>query len=182
MDIAKPKHVSLFSPCATSSGDLLKTSIVYAMLRLVPSRCAVLSIPRAARCFSAGRRPFPLIDFSAFLHGTPSQRERVGREVVGAFKSVGFVYLSRTGLGEGASRRKLFASVRPTVYHTYFLWSFGSNRSRLHSKLTVTSHDTQADRFFSLPAHIKASLAWKDPRSNRGCVKSEIYVKRQISL
>lgn len=35
----------------------------------------------------------PVVDFSLFNHGTPEQRIKTAKDIVAAFKEVGFVYL-----------------------------------------------------------------------------------------
>ncbi|TRM68175.1 hypothetical protein BD626DRAFT_480999 [Schizophyllum amplum] len=79
----------------------------------------------------------PVIDFSKFRTATtPAEKKATADEIVGAFKTAGFVYLAKHGISDAVVQRAF-----------------------LESK-----------QFFGLPQEVKDSMAWADPRSNRGYV------------
>ncbi|KAI5309998.1 hypothetical protein KEM55_001963 [Ascosphaera atra] len=69
----------------------------------------------------------PLIDFSLFLEGTPSEKSNVGRQIVQALKQSGFLYLKNHGIPPSiineafGNSKKLFA--RPQHVKDTLTWS-----------------------------------------------------------
>jgi len=56
--------------------------------------------------------PIPIVDFSRFLHGTPTERKDVAAQLDAAFRTAGFVHLINHGVPQ-EQVDECFAWVRP---------------------------------------------------------------------
>lgn len=84
-------------------------SVATTSARVPRRRLATLADPPSS---SSSSTTIPVVDFGYFLSGSPLHRTAVARQVVDAFKKVGFVYLGNTKVCEGDERKEVFEMVR----------------------------------------------------------------------
>ncbi|KAJ2916414.1 hypothetical protein MD484_g3991, partial [Candolleomyces efflorescens] len=114
-------------------------------LVVVSKGARLRTLATAAAAANGKAFSIPVIDFSKFKQArSAAEKQETAEEIVTAFKESGFVYLSNHGIP------------RDTVQNAF---------QKACASLPLSKE------FFALPPEIKDSLAWEDPRANRGYVQ-----------
>ncbi|CAK5275454.1 unnamed protein product, partial [Mycena citricolor] len=120
--------------------DTWAAYLPFSRATMISLRASVfIRLQGSARRFASEAPAFriPLVDFSKFRAGSPSEKKAAANQIVSGFKESGFIYLRGHGI----------------------------------SSAVIQNAFTQSAQFFRLPNEVKDTLAWEDPRSNRGYVK-----------